>query len=86
MLNRAKFGALCFILLHFNPRELKTKSEPAATYAIPVLDDHFWRMYEAGEIRSLTREDAMLNGHEIPWNLYSERAHKLTPDISKLIP
>ena len=86
MLNRAKFGALCFILLHFNPRELKTKSEPAATYAIPVLDDHFWRMYEAGEIRSLTREDAMLNGNEIPWNLYSTRASKLTPDISKLIP
>jgi penicillin-binding protein-related factor A (putative recombinase) len=87
MLRRAEFGALCYLLLHFNPRALKTKSDPAATYAIRVHPDmHFWREYEAAERISLDRADAALNGEVVPWNLYSARASKLTPDISKLIP
>ncbi len=86
MLRRAEFGALCFLLLHFNPRTLKTKSDPAVTYAIRVHPDmHFWREYEAAERISLDRNDAALNGDVVPWNTYSERATKLTPDISTLI-
>lgn len=86
MLKRAKFGALCYLMIHFNGRELKTKKDEAGTYAIQVLDDHFWRMYENAEVRSIDRDDAKLNGIEVPWNLYSFRAHKLTPDLTALVP
>lgn len=87
MMRRAEFGALAYLLIHFNPRELIKKSDPAMTIAIPVHSDlHLWRMYGCGEIRTLSREDAKMNGIEVPWNTWSPRASKMTPDISYLLP
>jgi penicillin-binding protein-related factor A (putative recombinase) len=39
MMKRAKFGALCYIMIHFNQRDLKTKYQGAFTIAIPVHRD-----------------------------------------------
>jgi hypothetical protein len=87
MMRRAEFGALCYLLIHFNARELTKKSDPAMTIAIPVDRDAFmWRMYLANELRTLSREAAKNYGIEVPWNLYSPRASKMTPDLTYLIP
>lgn len=87
MLRRAEFGALCFLLIHFNPRDLKTKSDPAMTIAIPVRrEDFLWRMHLANEVRTLSRDEARNYGTEIPWNEWSSRATKLTPDLTYLLP
>jgi len=87
MLRRSKFGALCFLMVHFNGRDLKTKSEPAETFAIPVTSDsNFWREYENAERRTLTRGEADMYGIRIPWNLYSSRASRETPDLTYLLP
>lgn len=86
MIRRAKFGALCHLFIHFNARELKTKSDEAATYAIEIHpDNHFTRMYENAELRTLSRPEAEMHGALVPWDLYSARASKLTPNISTLI-
>jgi hypothetical protein len=87
MLLRAKFGALCYLLLHFNPRSLKTREDEARTFAIPVHPDlHFWREYDSCERLTLSRSDADLYGLAVPWNEWSPRASKLTPDLSYLLP
>ena len=86
MLKRAEFGAKCYLFLHFNGRDLRTKSEPAITFAIKVHPNlPLWREFESAERISLSRADAELYGNEIPWNLYSDRASKLTPDLSFLL-
>lgn len=86
MLERAEFGALCFLLIHFNGRELMRSSQPAETFAVPVLDNHFWRTYQCSERKSLDRQECGLYGTRIPWNLYSSRANKETPDLTYLLP
>ncbi len=87
MIRRAKFGALCHLFIHFNARELKTKSDEAATYAIQIHpDNHFTRMYENAELRTLSRAEAEMHGTLVPWDLYSTRASKLTPNLATLIP
>lgn len=86
LLRRAAFGAQCYLLIHWNARDLKTKSEEAETFAIPVLDNTFWREYESFERKSLNRQEAGLFGFKVPWNAWSSRATKLTPDLSVLLP
>jgi len=87
MLLRSEFGALCYLLIHFNGRVLVRQTIEPVTYAIMVRhDSHFWRMYQAGQVKSIAREDAALWGIEVPWNLWSTRASKFTPDLSVLIP
>lgn len=86
MMKRSRFGALCFLLLHFNRRELKTKTEEATTYAIPVSrESKFWAEYENGGHKNLTRDEAELYGIRIPWNCHSTRASKLTPDLTAMV-
>lgn len=86
MLKRSQFGALCFLLIHFNERELVRTQSPAVTYALPVHPNtNFWREYKAGERKSVTRGDCELYATQIPWNIWGPRAHKETPDIGVLI-
>lgn len=86
MLVRAKFGALCFLLIHFNPRVLKRSTHDAATYAIQVADNDFWRDYEIGARKGINQQEAALFGFKVPWNLYSSRASTETPDLTGLLP
>lgn len=86
MLRRAGFGALCYLMIHFNARELKRSSQPAITYAIQIKDNHFWREYQNCERKTLDRSDCDLYGIKVPWNLYSTRASKESPDLTYLLP
>lgn len=68
LLTRARFGAIAFLLIHFPERALKTKTVPALTVAFPVSGlMSFWQRVDAGEIKSLGREDALELGFEVAW-------------------
>lgn len=56
LLKRDAFGAICCVLIHFNPRVLKTKREPAETFAFPVSKSHpFWEAVNRNEIKTISR-------------------------------
>ena len=69
MLTRARFGAICFLTLHFTPRELKTRTEPAQTWAFPVHGDHpLWVAFDRAETKRITRADCEEYAELIEWN------------------
>jgi len=85
MLRRSRFNALCFLVVHFNGRKLQRKADPPVTYAMPVSDScPFWQSFARREVSGLRRDHCELYAIEMPWNLYSERAKKLTPDLLAL--
>ncbi len=68
LLRRDKFGAVCMLLLHFNPRELKKGPTDSETFAIPVSESHeFWQRHASGDVKSLSPEDAATIGFRVPW-------------------
>lgn len=70
LVTRDRFGAIAFLLLHFPMRQLKTKTDEAATWAFPVSADHpVWRAFDAGEVKRLTREACEEYAVRVPWNL-----------------
>lgn len=80
MLDRSRFGADCFFLIHWTERQLKTKHEPAITYRFPVLENDFWTQFERGEIKVLTRADCAEYGTEVHWRTAGDRGTKPRPD------
>lgn len=69
LLKRATYGAICFFLIHWNARQLKTKSEPEITWAFPVHPAHpFWERFCAGETTSINRLDCDEYAVPVPWN------------------
>lgn len=82
MFERASYGVRCFFLIHWNARELATKSEPAITWAFPVhARMHFWVAFLDGEVRKITRSDCAEFGRLIPWTLFGERDRSPQPDF-----
>lgn len=68
MFERADFGSACFLLVHWNKRELKTKSFSAVTYAMPVSRLHpFWTDFTAGTEKALQRSHCAEYGVEVEW-------------------
>lgn len=68
MLDRADYGAICFVLIHFNERELKRETIPAMTYAFPVYREHtFWQEFDRGEVKSISRLDCDEHGTWVKW-------------------
>lgn len=81
MLERSRFGAICFLLIHFEARELKRTSEPPLTVAFPIAFDHpFWVRFQSGEEKRITRQDAETYGVPIEWNAPG-RMKNPTPDV-----
>jgi len=81
MRRRDKFGVMCFLLIHYNARELKTKSDPALTVLFPVGDTPFWEAYDNMEQKGITREDAVAYGTVMEWRLATDRGTKKSPDL-----
>ena len=81
MAKRAEFGSLCFLLIHFAERQLVTKRDPGMTVAVPVNARHpFWMLYETGERRTLSREEALTIGQAVPW-IVPKGCRKPLPDL-----
>lgn len=81
MLDRSQFGSVCFFLIHWNERKLKTKFEPAITYAFPVCESSdFWNGFEAGTEKSIRRTHCETHGVEVPWTTVGQE-RTARPDV-----
>jgi len=67
MLRRCRFGVRCFFLIHWSERILKTRTEPAETWRFPVDNGPFWKWYEEGMVKSITKEDCRSYGQPVSW-------------------
>jgi penicillin-binding protein-related factor A (putative recombinase) len=86
MFERAEYDVYCFFLIHWNPRELATKSEPGITYAFPVDSRmEFWQQFLAGEVRRITRSDCAEYGRSVPWSLFGPRDSVAQPDLLSVL-
>lgn len=69
LLERDEFGAICFLLIHFSARVLKTRTDDPETWAFPVSRQHtFWQAADRGEMRSISREACREYGVQVEWN------------------
>ena len=81
MYDKARFGAITFLLIHFNPRELKMGPTEAKTFAFPVYRDHpFWQSFEKGEVKRIGEEECAECAYEVKWNIYPGK-RKASPDV-----
>lgn len=80
MFRRSRYGVPSFFLIHWNGRDLKSKSYPAQTFVLPVSGDIvLWERFMAAEQKSLTREDCEEFGIRVQWNSIG-RGRKVRPD------
>lgn len=81
LVRTARFGAASYLVIHFAARHLVKVSDPGMTVAVPV-DDRmgFWRAYECGDIKSLSREYAQKLGRRVPW-VVPKGCRKALPDL-----
>lgn len=85
LLERAEYEAITFYVIHFNERVLKTKTDPAMTFAFPVHPCHpFWERFVAGDEWKINRDTCQLYGVDIPW-FVPPRCRKVRPDFFKTI-
>lgn len=78
---RANFGAVAFLLIHFNRRVLKTRIDEAGTWAFPVHENHpFWRQFQRAELRSISRINCEEYGVEVRWHV-PPRSKKARPNL-----
>jgi len=86
MFDKASYGVVAFFLIHWNPRELKTKAAEAVTYAFPVHREmRFWDKFERGEIKSISRDDCDEYGHRVSWTLFNRLDRNIQPDIRNAV-
>lgn len=68
LLKRSEFGAICFLLIHWNARELVRSKVEASTYALPVTSSlKFWGDVSNGVELSLSRPACSEYGIYCPW-------------------
>lgn len=68
MKTKALYGADCFLIIHFNARSGKTFQQAPFTVSIRVHPElQMWKDYEAGVLKSISREMAADVGTRIPW-------------------
>jgi len=78
MLDRSDLGAICFLLVHFNPRELKTRTDPEETFAVQVHRKvDLWSEFGTQQRKSISREWCRIYlpvSCRVAWELPSSRA------------
>lgn len=77
---RAKFGVLTFVLIHWNERVLKGKTDPEFTSLLRICDNALWQSYDRGELKQIGRTLCKLHGIEVVWDA-PEGRHKLSPNL-----
>lgn len=69
MLRRARYGAISFLLVHFNPRELSRKTVPSLTVAVAVHPElQLWRDVDGGFVKSISRDHCLDYGVTLDWD------------------
>lgn len=72
MAERALYGAECYLIIHFNRREIGNSGrfEPPVTYRIPVdASTPLWAAFESGALKSINRETAATHGVAVEWTI-----------------
>jgi penicillin-binding protein-related factor A (putative recombinase) len=68
MITRARFGVICFLLIHFPKRIMKKQTDLEETWAFPIEEDHpFWIAFDHGEKKRITREDCREYAVKVSW-------------------
>ena len=70
LLRRAKFGGITFLLIHWNQREMKTRTDEARTVVFPLCGHHagnFWVRVDAGAEKRITRDACDEYGIDVDW-------------------
>jgi len=68
LMERSEFGVITFLLIYFPERRLKTKVDAPLLVAFPVNRSmEFWSRFETGEIKRISRDDAIEYGVELQW-------------------
>lgn len=81
LMTRARFGATCFLLIHFSRRVLKRRVDPEETFAFPVHPHHsFWVRFEAYQEKSINRDHCREYGVPVEWNALGG-TRKKRPDL-----
>jgi penicillin-binding protein-related factor A (putative recombinase) len=80
MRKRSRFGCTCGLMMHWNERVLKTRTDRPVTWWFPVDDGVFWRKFDSGEKKSITREDCAEYGFRVYWHKPG-RTKTVVPDI-----
>jgi len=86
LIDRAAMGCLCWLVVHFNERRLKTRTDEPFTVAIKVMpDSQLIADVLAAGTKSLSRSESRLYGRLIPWNTFGPQGRKKHPDLSMLM-
>lgn len=86
LLEKAKFGASSYLLIHFNLKVSKRVTHEEFSVAITVHPKHeLWRGVDAGVVKSLSRSEARRIGIVLPWGFHGPRVRTLTPDLRVLL-
>lgn len=81
LMTRGRFGSISMLLIHFNERVLAKKTEPPVTWAFPVYPEHdFWREFDRGEVKRITRDDCEQYGDAVRWGVFPG-CRKVSPDL-----
>lgn len=93
LLTRSKFAVPCFLVIHWNARELKRSKVEAVTVAIPVNEaDPRWQRFIDAHAKarrdktpvdpqgSISREESLAMGYVIPW-IVPKGCRKAMPDL-----
>lgn len=83
MRQRSTFGCTCGLLMHWNQRVLKTRTDPAETFWFPVNNEVFWPEFDRGERKSITRDDCFMFGYLVQWH-QPGRTRTAVPDLFNL--
>ncbi|MEM1225979.1 MAG: hypothetical protein AAGJ40_09780 [Planctomycetota bacterium] len=85
LMRRSRFRSLAGFLIHWNSRELRTKTEPAETFWFPVDQRmRFWRSFMLMDVRSINRSACRTYGYEVRWNRRG-RERNYRPDVLSLL-
>lgn len=87
LIRRSRFGALTFLLVHFNARVLKRSEDPAQTVCIPVTHtSDLWQQYDRAEWKALSRNTSLLYGFAVGWDVGSKTGRgKATPNLGEAL-
>ena len=85
MLERSRFGAICFFAVYFNPHETTRDYQGESAWAFPVWQGHeLWRDFAMGATSTISRLACAEYAHKIEWRI-PKGCQKARPDMLEAI-
>lgn len=85
MLERSRFGAICFFAVYFNPHETTKDYQPESAWAFPVWEGHqLWQDFAIGALSTISRLACAEYAHKIEWRV-PQGCHRARPDMLEAV-